>query len=94
MIDFELLIVVDGVKHHVHEVRPADFVALERQFKISVPELGGRLTFDHMCFLGWRALRRDGVDVGEYEPFLDRIDMVEPATEPPFVPDDAPSPGS
>lgn len=94
MIDLELIVVLDGVKHHVREARPADFVALERQFKISIPELGGRLTFDHMCFLSWRLLRRAGVEVGEYEPFLERIDMVEPATESPFVPDADPSPDS
>lgn len=95
MIDLELLIVVDGVKHHIHEVRPADFVALERHFKISVPELGGRISFDHMCFLAWRALRRVGVDVGEYEAFVDRIDTVEPIVDDaPFAPDDGPSPGS
>ena len=93
MIDLELLVVVDGVKHTVREIRPADFVALERHMKISVPELGGRLTFDHLCFLAWRSLRRGGVDVGEYEAFIDRIDMVEPAVDPPFVPDDGPSPG-
>lgn len=92
MIDLRLTIVLDGEKFTVEEIRPADFVALERHMRVSVPELGGRLTFDHLCFLCWRGLRRQGVDVGEYEPFLDRIDMVEPAPDP-FVQGDAPSPG-
>lgn len=92
MIDLALVVIVDGEKHEIDEVRPADFVALERHMRISVPELGGKLTFDHLCFLCWRALRRRGVDVGEYEAFLDRIDMVEPAPVP-FDPADGPSAG-
>ena len=90
MIDLSLIIVIDGEKHTVDDVRPVDFVALERHMKISIPQMRGEINFDQMCFLCWRVLRRRGVAVGEYDEFLERIDMIEPEATP-FAPVDTPS---
>lgn len=94
MIDLELVVVFDGEKIPVDDVKVSDFVALERHYQISLPSLGGQLKFEHMCFLAWRSLRRKRADTGEYgDEFLERIDDITPAAAP-FVPDDDPSPGS
>jgi hypothetical protein len=93
MIDLELLVVFDGEKVLVNEIKPADFVHLERHFNVPLPNLKGQLGFEHMCFLTWRFLRRRLEGIGGFDDdFLERIDDVSPVTTP-FVPGDDPSPG-
>lgn len=95
MIDLEIVVVFDGEKVTLSEVKPADFVHLERHFGLSLPKLGGELTFEQLCYVAWRQLRRHRGDVGDFnDEFLERIDNIEPAAAPaPFVPADGPSPG-
>jgi len=93
MIDLDLLVTFEGEKIVVDGLKPADFVHLERHFGVPLPDLKGKLAFEHMCYLAWRQIRRRRGDVGEFDDeFLERIDDIEPVTRP-FEAGDDPSPG-
>lgn len=92
MIDLSLTIVFDGQKLEVDEIKASDLVALERTYHVSVPEMGGRFSFEHLCYLCWRVLRRHGTVSGEFDDdFLDRIENIEGKADP-FGLGDDPSP--
>lgn len=80
-----------GESHDLPEFGPADFVAFERQFKVSAGAFDGNekdIRFEWICFLVYRGLKRAGALVAEdvvggcgpdglSEAFLDRIGDLE-----------------
>lgn len=72
----------DGKDFVLPDYGPSDFVAFERQFKVSAAALSdeGNARFEWMCFLVYRGLKRAGAltaddAVGGFtDEFLDRID--------------------
>lgn len=95
MIDLQLLVVFDGEKIHLTDVKPSDLVALERHFAVALPRLTS-FTFEQCCFLVWRRLLRDSrIDgVAFDDEFLDRIENLEQADSPFVEPTADPSPTS
>lgn len=71
----------DQQEYELPEFGPSDFVAFERQFKVSASALSdeGSARFEWLCFLVYRGLKRAGVlrpddEVGGFtDDFIDRI---------------------
>lgn len=95
MIDLNIRVVYQGEKFEVGDVKGSDIVALERHFGLAFPGLKA-FTFEHACFLVWRAMRRDGRitdDVAFGDAFLDDVEDMEQADAPFAGPPDPASPG-
>jgi hypothetical protein len=79
VIDLELLVIFDGEKIHLTDVKPSDLVAIERHFKTSLPKMTD-FTFEQCCYLVWRRLVKDGRIPNTLpfdDDFLDRIESLE-----------------
>jgi hypothetical protein len=75
----KLSISIDGVTHVVAP-KPGDLVRLERQYDISAVSLDETSKLEHILFLAWVGLHREGVYPGDFEEFLDVADMVDGET--------------
>ena len=56
---------------------PADIVALERTFEISIARLGSDFKMTHLYFLAWSVEHRTNATDLEFDPWLATIEGVE-----------------
>jgi hypothetical protein len=70
----QLNVTLDGVTHTVNP-KPGDLVRFEREFKVSAASLGENVMLEHIFYIAWAALRREGVFTDDFEAFLDLADM-------------------
>lgn len=75
--NFNLLIkFADGTEKAV-AASPADIVAFESKFDLSVAKLQSEIRLTHVFFLGWHAEKRTKATDLEFEPWLETINVVE-----------------
>lgn len=75
--NFNLLIkFADGTEKSV-AANPADIVAFESHFNISVAKLQSEFRMTHLFWLGWHVEKRTKATTLEFEAWLDTIDIVE-----------------
>ena len=73
-----LTVTIGDVSHEVRTT-PGDLVRLERQFNISAAELEAHARLEHMMFLAYVGLKREGKYEHDFETFLDSVGDTEPA---------------
>ncbi len=66
----------DGNKKDV-ATTPADIVALERTFEISIARLGSDFKMTHLYFLAWSVEHRTQATKLEFEKWLETIEGVD-----------------
>lgn len=77
--NFNLLIkFADGTEKAV-SASPADIVAFESHFDISVAKLESLIRLTHVFYLGWHVEHRTKATNLEFEPWLETINVVEMA---------------
>lgn len=75
--NFNLLIkFADGTEKTV-PANPADIVAFESHFNISVAKLQSEFRMTHLFWLGWHVEKRTKATTLEFDAWLDTIDLVE-----------------
>ena len=75
--NFNLLIkFADGTEKAV-AATPADIVAFESKFDLSVAKLQSEIRLTHVFFLGWHAEKRTKSTDLDFEPWLETISVVE-----------------
>jgi hypothetical protein len=57
---------------------PADIVAFEAKFDLSVARLQENIRFTHFFFIAWHVEKRTKATGLEFEPWLETVEMVEP----------------
>jgi hypothetical protein len=57
----------------------ADFVAFETKFDLSMARLEKEIRLTHLFFLGWHIEKRNGDTKLEFEPWLDKVAIVQAA---------------
>jgi hypothetical protein len=63
----------DGTSKDV-QVNAPDIIAFERKFEISLDKLE---SYEHLCFLGWRAVLRTGLTTADFDTWTNTIEAVE-----------------
>jgi len=58
---------------------PGDLVRFERQFDMGAEELGDSPRLEHIMFLAWAGLKRQGDFEGDFEAFLDGVSGADSA---------------
>jgi hypothetical protein len=75
--NFNLLIkFADGTEKAV-SANPADIVAFESHFNLSVARLQSEIRLTHVFYLGWHVEKRTKATDLEFEAWLETIDVVE-----------------
>jgi hypothetical protein len=75
--NFNLLIKFsDGTEKPV-TANPADIVAFESHFNLSVAKLQSEIRLTHVFYLGWHVEKRTKATTLEFEPWLETIEVVE-----------------
>ena len=63
----------DGTSATVQVAAP-DIIAFERKFEISLDKLE---TYEHLCFLAWRAQVRSSVTSADFDTWINSVGFVE-----------------
>lgn len=73
--------------------KPKDIVAFERTYDLGIAELGQKPRMEHLYFLAWSPLHRQGRERRAFDEFMDLVASIEPQEDSaPAVPfDPAPS---
>lgn len=75
--NFNLLIkFADGTEKET-KATPADIVAFESHFSLSVAKLQSEIRLTHVFYLGWHSEKRTKATDLEFEAWLETIDIVE-----------------
>jgi hypothetical protein len=69
----------DGTEKSV-SANPADIVAFESKFDLSIAKLQNEIRLTHIFFLGWHAEKRTKSTDLDFETWLESIEVVELAT--------------
>jgi len=72
----KLLITIDGV---AQEVTPklGDLVRFERQYDVAASSLDDNTRIEYVFYIAWLAMSRTGDYDGDFESFLDVVDVGE-----------------
>lgn len=84
----------DGTQHEITKFVLYDYIGLEKEYGISVKDVGDAGMLTHLAFLAWHALeKRLKVFTGGFQAFCEQVESVE---SPDDEEDDeaAPSPSS
>jgi hypothetical protein len=84
----KLQITIDGVSQ---EVTPklGDLVRFERQYDVPASSLDDNARIEYVFYIAWLAMSRTGDYQGDFESFLDVVEVGEPV---PLEPPTSPSP--
>ena len=75
--NFNLLIkFADGTEKTV-SANPADIVAFESHFDLSMARLQNEIRLTHVFFLGWHAEKRTKATDLEFDAWLETVEIVE-----------------
>lgn len=72
----------------------ADHLALERTYGISAQEVGTNPRVEHVVFLAWNALRREGKTSEPFDTFVEGVVTLDTNEGDDAVPPTDPPPGS
>jgi hypothetical protein len=75
--NFNLLIKFNDGTEKTVSANPADIVAFESKFDLSVAKLQSEIRLTHIFFLGWHAEKRTKGTELEFDAWLETIDIVE-----------------
>lgn len=66
--------------------KPKDVVDYERHYRASFLAFGPGSPMEHLYWLAWSPLHRQGLDTRDFDAFLSDVDEVETVEEAPPVP--------
>jgi hypothetical protein len=75
--NFNLLIKFADGTEKTASANPADIVAFEAKFDLSVAKLQTEIRLTHIFFLGWHAEKRTKATDLDFDAWLETIDVVE-----------------
>lgn len=81
-----LAITLHGTEYNV-QPKPGDLVRFERQYDVPASSLDENTKLEHVLFIAWTCLKREGNYEGDFESFLDLADVgVTGPLDPPTPP--------